>query len=108
MERLEGNEMKKKRPIKKTWYEWLINYIPESVRKTVGCLKDKDVSGCVSLFKTNVPENYSKPTVWHGKKLRKQFEEDNIIKNINNVFRLKKENETNKDRIIRDIKLLFE
>ena len=27
-------KMKKKRPIKNTWYDWLVNYIPESIRKT--------------------------------------------------------------------------
>ena len=41
-------------------------------------------------------------------KIRKQYEEDNIIKNIRNLSRLKKENEAINDRIIRDIKLLFE
>ena len=40
-------------------------------------------------------------------KIEKQFE-DNIIKNIRNFFKLKKENTTLKDRIIRDIKTLFE
>ena len=28
--------MKKIRPIKNTWYDWLINYIPEPIRKSVG------------------------------------------------------------------------
>ena len=40
-------------------------------------------------------------------KIQKQSE-DNIIKSIRNIFKLKKENETIKDRIIRDIKILFE
>ena len=53
MDRCEQNEMKKKRPIKNTWYDWLINYIPEPTRKTVGGFKEK----FVSLFKTNIPEN---------------------------------------------------
>ena len=45
--------MKKIRPIKNTWYDWLINYIPEIV---------------ISLFKTNTP----KQTVHErGKKLSK-------------------------------------
>ena len=34
--------------------------------------------------------------------------EDNIIKNERNLFGLKKENEAIKDRIIRDIRTLFE
>ena len=31
MDRYEKNEMKKIRPVKNTWYDWLINYIPESI-----------------------------------------------------------------------------
>ena len=49
MDRFEKKEMKKIRPIKNTWYDWLINYIPEPIRKSVGGFKDK----IVSLFKTN-------------------------------------------------------
>ena len=29
MDRLEKKELKKTRPIKNTWYDWLINHIPE-------------------------------------------------------------------------------
>ena len=29
MDRFEKKEMKKIRPIKNSWYDWLINYIPE-------------------------------------------------------------------------------
>ena len=36
--------MKKKRPIKNTWYDLSNNYIPEPIRKTVGGFKDKVVS----------------------------------------------------------------
>ena len=32
MEKFEQKEMKKIRLIKNTWYDWLINYIPESMR----------------------------------------------------------------------------
>ena len=39
---------------------------------------------------------------------RKKQSEENIIKNIRNLFKLKKENNTIKDRIIRDIRTLFE
>ena len=46
-----------------TWYDWLINYIPEPTKNECG-LKDK----VLSLFKTNKP----KQTVyWRGKKLIK-------------------------------------
>ena len=67
-----------KRPIKSTWYDWLINYIPEPVRKSVGGFKDK----IVSLFKKNTPRE----TV-HGreKKLSKQK-----TQNVGNPFILKK------------------
>ena len=44
--------MKKMRPFKNTCYDWLINYIPEPIRKSVGDFKDK----IVSLFNTNTPE----------------------------------------------------
>ena len=33
--------MKKIRPIKNTWYDLLINYIPDSIRKNVGAFKGK-------------------------------------------------------------------
>ena len=39
---------------------------------------------------------------------RIQNSEDNIIKDIGSLFKLKKENEVIKDGIIRDIKKLFE
>ena len=41
-------------------------------------------------------------------KIRRQLEEDNIIKNIRNLFILKRENEAIKAGIIRDIRNLFE
>ena len=36
-------EMKKIRSVKSTCCDWLINYIPQSIRKSVGGLKDKIV-----------------------------------------------------------------
>ena len=87
----EQKEMKKKRPIKNTWYDWLISYVPNPIRKTVGGFK----GNVVSLFKTNTLEEYGKQTV-HGSgnrpsklKIQKQTE-DNIIKSIRNLFELKK------------------
>ena len=35
MGKIERKKIKKKRPIKNVWYEWLINYIPNPIRKTV-------------------------------------------------------------------------
>ena len=44
--------MKEIRPIKNTWYDWLIDYIPEPIIKTAFRLKDK----IVSLFMKKTPE----------------------------------------------------
>ena len=41
MEKFKRKEMKKKRPIKNTWHDWLINYIFEAIRNTGGGFKDK-------------------------------------------------------------------
>ena len=60
----------------------------------------------MSLFKTkdcSKPERFK--TVYGGGK--KQSEE-NIIKSMRNLFKLKKENEVIKDKIIRDTRTLFE
>ena len=70
--------MQKIRPIKNTWYKWLVDYIPEPIRKSVGGFKDK----IVRLFKTSTP----KQTVYRrGKKLSKLE-----TQNIRNPFILKK------------------
>ena len=47
--------MMKKRPFaKSTWFDWLINYIPEPMKKkTVDGVKDK----ITSLFKTNTTKD---------------------------------------------------
>ena len=64
MDKFELKEMKKIRPIKNNWYDWLINFIPEHIRKSVGGFKDK----IIRLFDTNTP----KQTVYgRGKKLSK-------------------------------------
>ena len=61
---LKKKEVKKIRPVKNIWSDWLINYIPEPIRKSVGGFKDK----IVILFMTNT----SKQTVCgRGKKLSK-------------------------------------
>ena len=92
MDKFEQKEMKKIRPIKNNWYDWLINYIPEPIRKNVGGFKDK----IVSLFKTNTP----KQTVYgRGKKLSKPKTQNKI----RNFFILKK-----KKLKIRDILTLSE
>ena len=58
MVKFEQKEMKQIRPIKNTWYDWLINYIPEPIRKSVGDFKTK----IVILFKT-----LKKNCVWERK-----------------------------------------
>ena len=70
MDRFEKNRNKKKiRPIKNTWYDCLINYIPEPIRKIVSALKDEIASLCMSIMlEQTVPEQ----TVYgRGQKLSK-------------------------------------
>ena len=74
---------------KNTQYDCLINYIPEPIRKSIGCLKDI----IVGLFKTNT----SKQIVYgRGNKLSKPK-----TQNIRNPF-------IPEDKIVRDIRTLFE
>ena len=77
-------EMKKIRTIKNTWYDSLINYIPEPIRNSVARFKNK----IVSLSKTNIPTQTVHGT---GKKLRKP-KTQNKIKNIRCPFTLRKRN----------------
>ena len=63
MDKFEQKEMKKIRAIKNTWYDWLINYIPETIRK------------CVQLFsKIKLQSSYQKDTltkrVWEKKETK--------------------------------------
>ena len=60
MYKFKQKEIKKKRPITNTWYDWLIIYISEPIRKTVSSFKDK----VVSIFKTNTPKDYGKQTMY--------------------------------------------
>ena len=96
MDIFEGEEMKKIRPIKNTWYDWLINYIPKPIRKSVSVLKDK----FIRLFKTNTP----KQNVYaRGKKLSKPRKQ-----NIKKPFIPEENKEKIKDMIVRDIWKLSE
>ena len=86
---LKKKETKKIRPIKNTWYDQLINYVPEPIRKSVRGFKDK----IVSLFKTNTP----KQTVYGAeKKLSKpkKLSKTKKQKNKINPF-ISEENKTN-------------
>ena len=70
MEKFAQKEMMKKRPVlKSTWhdcYDWLLNYISESIKK-VGGIKDK----IMSLFKTNTTKNYGEEKTKKTKNKRK-------------------------------------
>ena len=95
MDKFKEREMRKKRSIKNTWYDWLINYILEPITKTVGSFKDK----VASPLKTDAPEDYGKQIVHgRGKKSSRpkpqQQSEENIIQSGKNPFKFKKENET--------------
>ena len=80
MDKFEEKEMKKIRPIKNTWYDWLINYILELIRKRAGGFKNK----VIMLFKKNIPKQIVNG---RGKKLNKS-EEDNYYepKRVNNLW----------------------
>ena len=87
MDKSEQKEMKKIRPIKNTLYDWLINFVPEHIRKSVGGFENK----IVRLFGTSTP----KKTVYGGgKKLRKpktkKQSEENKINSMRNLVIIKK------------------
>ena len=84
--------MKKINTIKKSWYDWLISYIPITIRKNVGGFKDK----IVSLFKTNTSPK--KIVYGRGNKLSKP-----IKQNIQKAFYIRREQGKLKDGIFRDI-----
>ena len=77
MDTFEQKEMKKLRPIKNTSYDWLINYIPDPIRKRVGGFKDK----IVSLFKTKT----TKQTVY-GRKSEEKISGIIIIMNMKKEY----------------------
>ena len=131
MDRFEEEEMKKIRPIKKTWYGWLFNCIPKPARKSASVLKDI----FISIFKTNTPkqivygrgQKLNKPRKQIVKKPftseeNKQKIKDKIIKDIWKLFEREEEKQERKesekkkkhnkriikDKIIRDIRTLFE
>ena len=83
IDKFKPKEMKKIRPNKNTWYDWIINYIPDPITKIVGGFKDK----ILSLLNTNTP----KQTLYgRGKKLSKSKTQSKI-KSIRNPFIMKKE-----------------
>ena len=75
MDKFEKRELTKKRTLtENTWHDWcdcLIKYIPESIKKTLGVVKDQ----IISLFKT---KDYSK--MEHAKTVYGGGKKENIIK----------------------------
>ena len=104
IDKFEKKEMKKIRPIKNTWYDWLTSYIPESMIKKVGGFKDK----VITLFMINAP----KQTVYgRGKKLSKPKSKNNLKKTKLIALEKRKKETIDriiKDRTIRDIRTLLE
>ena len=77
---------------KKPWYNWLINYILNIVKKNGGGIKDK----IMSLFKTNKAKNYSKPTKLKNKKNQSEGKvikrvEGKINRDIRNLYHQEKD-----------------
>ena len=68
MEKFDQKDMDKKRPIKNTWYDWLINCIPEAITKISGSFQDK----VVSLFKTNAIKLMVEKNIYGRVKTNKQ------------------------------------
>ena len=95
MDKFEKKEMKKKIPVKKTWYDWLNNYIPKPIRKNVNGFNDK----IVSYFKANTPKQTLYGRVKKLNKPRKQI--------IKKPFISEENKEKIKDRIIGDILKFF-
>ena len=67
--------MKKIRSVRNTWYDWLINYIREHIRKRVGGFKGE----IASVFKTNTPEQTA---YGRGKKISKPKKQNKINPSI--------------------------
>ena len=96
MDRFEKKKMKKIRPVKNTWFDWLINYIPDPIKKSLGGFKDK----ILNIFKANTPK---KAVYGRGKKLSKPGKQ-----NVKKPFTSEENKEKIEDRIIRDIWKIFE
>ena len=75
------------------WYDWIINYISEPIRKSVSGFKVK----IISVSKTNTP----KQTIWE------RTETKQTKKTILKSLLYKKRTNKIKDRIIRDIWILL-
>ena len=100
--------MKKRLHVKNTWYDWLINYVPKSVKDGRWNYRKKYEH---FLNKHNQRLSWTSACcegIKKTKNKKKAIREGYIIKNIRNLFKQRKENDAIKDRIIRDIRNLFE
>ena len=91
MNRFEEKEMKKIKPVKNTWYQWLITDILQPIRRGVHGLKDKIVSTLkseilnalkektVSLCQINTPKETADERRQKLSKSRKRINEKPII-----------------------------
>ena len=89
---MKKRELTKKRIFTKNtwcdWYDWLINYIPDLIQKTVGDVKDQ----IMSLFKT---KDYRKPEPVKIMYSAKRKLGKPKTQNIRNPFILKKKKKKN-------------
>ena len=89
MDKFEEKELIKKRTFtKNTWFDWcdwLINYIPEPIKKTMDGVKDQIMSLFIRII---VNQNMSKLCIQVERNNQKK-----AIKSVRNIFKLKKENE---------------
>ena len=81
------------------------------MQKSIGGIKDQ-IMNLFTKTKAYSKTKLVKTVYRSGKKISKskiqKQNEDNIIKNIRNLFKIKKENEVIEERIIRDIKIIFQ
>ena len=106
MDRFEEEEMKNIRPIKNTWFDLLINYIFKPIN--LSALKDI----FTVFFKTNThkkllwertetkqskkKQNTKKPFIVYQKRIKKKIK-DRIIRDIRKIFETEKEKEERKE-----------
>ena len=110
MDRFEGQEMKKIRPVIRKWFDRLINKNVMGKKSKIirGKLKGNIIRDIRTLFETNKEERKKKK---HNGRINK----NRIIRDIRTLFETNKEKEERKANekiikydIIRDIRILFE
>ena len=108
VDRFEVKEMMERRPFtKSTRYDWLMHYIPESIKKWLVVIR-KRLWVFLKQTQPKIIIKMEKNQENQKHKKKKKQSEDNIIKNVRNLFQVLKENEAIKYKIIRNIRTLFE